>query len=202
MSLLFFYGSAVEPAGVATTLGRELVAGIDYQLGRLRGYERIWNVATDSSKLLPGYKTYLYPDGRPFTGFVTFLNIRARRGRSIDGLLVRVTPEDIYRFDDRERNYRRVLIKDSIDLEDQQSTAQVWTYLGLDAARERYETGVDRGTAVIQRAYQRAVVEAYEIHGPDLRAMYHESTVAPSVPVIDLQRLNLPSLPNSRSKLV
>ena len=52
---LFGYGSLVDPASLARTLGRGDWTIEDFPLARLKGYRRIWGVAMDNRVTIPGY---------------------------------------------------------------------------------------------------------------------------------------------------
>jgi hypothetical protein len=141
---------------------------------RLEGHRRVWGVAMDNRRTLPGYKYYLDPAGGRPEVFVAFLDVVETPGAAIDGLAFAVDDATLAALDDRERNYRRVLI------------GGLWVYVGLPEARRRYARGAADGAAVVPRAYLDGVQAGFAAHGLAF-------DTAPPVPVVDLVRVDLPS---------
>jgi cation transport regulator ChaC len=139
-NFIFGYGSLVNAKNLQIYLNRSLKANFDFNLSSLEGYRRCWNIAMDNQIDLPGYKYYLEKDiGIRPNGFVTFLNIRPSQCESIYGILFRVYDEELQLLDERERNYKRIDVTNSIDAT---LEGRVWTYIGLNEAEQRYLQGV------------------------------------------------------------
>jgi gamma-glutamylcyclotransferase (GGCT)/AIG2-like uncharacterized protein YtfP len=158
---------------------------------RLRDHRRTWNVAMDNSLDLPGYKHYLSDDGatRPAV-FVTFLNVVSAPCSAVNGVLLAVDEEQLRALDRRERNYARI---DVAALLDEPLDGRVWCYVGSAAARERFELGLARGTAIVDGRYRDAVREGFARLGADALAEFDASTDAPRCEVVPLRRVDLPT---------
>jgi hypothetical protein len=157
---------------------------------RLRDHRRSWNVAMDNSVDVPGYKHYLSDDGgsRPDV-FVTFLNVVATRGTAVNGVLLQVEDEQLAALDRRERNYERI---DVGELLDAPVAGRVWCYVGSAAARDRFELGLARGTAIVDQRYRDGVREGFALLGGEALDEFDASTDAPRCGVAPLRRIDLP----------
>lgn len=157
---------------------------------RLREHRRTWNVAMDNTLDLPGYKHYLSDDGssRP-DAFVTFLNVVAAAGCAVNGVLLTVDDERLAALDRRERNYERI---DVAALLDEPVDGRVWCYCGSAPARERFEIGLARGTALVDARYRDAVRAGFAALGAEALAEFDASTDAPGCPIEPLTRVDLP----------
>ena len=162
---------------------------IKSRLCNLRGYRRCWNVAMDNTRDLAAYKYYLDPDtGHRPEIYVTFLNIRPAAGYEINGILFSVTDEELQMLDTRERNYVRKEVAASVDMPKE---GKVWVYQGSEAARERYERGLQNNQAYIQAAYYRYVHACFQQLGQYHAQAYSDSTDTPEVPLRELKRVSL-----------
>jgi hypothetical protein len=169
--LVFGYGSLVS-IGV----GRRAV---------LRGHRRVWGVAMDNRRDLEGYKSYrLRTDGSRPSVFVAFLDIVQDPGADTEGVLVAVDEAALVALDARERNYERIDISTAFD----DRHGRIWTYRGSPAGRARLERGSLERSVVVDRAYLAAVRAGFAAHG--IRA-----DVDPPLPVLDLERRELPKAP-------
>ena len=156
--------------------------------GHLEGYRRRWGVATDNSRTLPGYKYYLTVPGNERPGvFVTFLDLIADPAQTVNGVLIPVTAATLARLDRRERNYERHEVTDQVR---EPIDRPVWTYLGSDDARRRFERGHSEGRAVINAGYHRSVLDGFASLGPQALAAFHASTDAPPCPMVELTRVD------------
>jgi Gamma-glutamyl cyclotransferase, AIG2-like len=157
---------------------------------RLREHRRSWNVAMDNTIDVPGYKHYLSDDGssRPDV-FVTFLNVVAAPGATVNGVLLAVDEDELLALDRRERNYERV---DVGELLDEPIVGRVWCYVGSAAARERFGLGLARGTALVDARYRDAVREGFALLGEQALAEFDASTDAPRCAVAPLRRIDVP----------
>ncbi len=153
----------------------------------LLGHRRAWNVAMDNRRTIPGYKYYVDPDtGERPPVHVTFLNIYPAAEGRVNGIAFPVTAEALDLLDRRERNYDRI---DVTRLLDADLGATVWTYLGSEAARERFAAG----SAVVAQDYFDAVREEFaSVGGLDA---FDRSTDRLTVPLRPLRRVDLPPRP-------
>jgi len=176
---IFGYGSLVLDDGGRGTLAR------------LRGHRRVWGVATDNVRAIPGYKMYLERSSgsRPAV-YVAFVDLERREGSAVSGLVRPVSEEQLEELDRRERNYDRVEVTGQIEGVEQ---GRVWTYRGSAEGRERLRRGLEAGTAVISRDYLEKVLAGFELLGTDERRVFEESSVLGDLPVLDLERIDLPA---------
>jgi cation transport regulator ChaC len=163
----------------------------------LDGFRRTWNIAMDNRVDLPGYKYYRDPDGSRPPVFVTFLNLRPAPGARVNGVVYELTAQELRALDLRERNYERVEVTDHVA---EASAGRVWTYVGRDDARERYETGLTTHRAVVSREYYDEVSLGFASLGAGALDEYTATTDPPACPVRDLERIDLPGATNVRSR--
>ena len=165
--LVFGYGSLLE--------------GGDGRPCRLAGHRRVWGVAMDNRRTIPGYKYFLDPDGGRPAVHVAFLDVVPDGAAAVDGVVLEVP--DVGAVDARERNYARVEVNGELDAD---LGAPVWAYFGIEEARERYARAVAAGTAVVSRAYLEGVRAGFARFG-----LAFETEVP--VPVVDLVRVDVPA---------
>ena len=158
-----------------------LLAAGDGSPCRLAGHRRVWGVAMDNRRTIPGYKYFLDPDGGRPAVHVAFLDVVPDGDGSVAGVAFEVP--DIWAVDARERNYARVEVTAMLDAD---LGAPVWAYSGLPEARERYARAAAGGTAVVSRAYLEGVRAGFAAHG-------WAFDTAPEVPVVDLVRVDVPA---------
>ena len=182
---IFGYGSLVSPTSMATTIGRD-VPTHDVAVAHLDGYGRRWNYG---SLHLRGDWT---PDGVAITqGLVVSLGLIATETESCNGVIVRVTADELAMLDWRERDYERTDVTDRIRLGDDARAERVMTYVPRESAIERYEAARDVGRAGIRQSYWELVAAAFGDLGGDHFERY-EATPAPDVPVVDMTLSMLP----------
>lgn len=157
----------------------------------LCGFARAWGVAMDNRHDLPGYKYYTGPDGARPEVYVSFLDVRAREGASVNGVCLPVDAGRLAELDRRERNYVRVDVSDHVAA----GGARVWTYLGSDAGRERLAAGRAGGRAVIDAGYLRVVQSGFRGLGEDEYRACRTSLDPGDLPVRELTRVALPTRP-------
>jgi gamma-glutamylcyclotransferase (GGCT)/AIG2-like uncharacterized protein YtfP len=156
----------------------------------LPGYRRRWQVAMDNSVDLPGYKYYVdAATGERPAAFVTFVDLAPAPGSSVNGVVFPVDGHALPVLDARERNYERRELTGPLSVE---LDGRVWAYFGRDEARERYERGRAAGTAVVSRRYGDLVRDGFAQLGSEELTRFAASTDDPSVPVRDLERVELP----------
>ncbi len=177
---VFGYASLVLDEG-----GRGTVA-------RLPGYRRVWGVATDNLRAIPGYKLYLSrTDGSRPAVYVAFVDIEPDPSSAVNGLVRHVSKAELELLDLRERNYDRVDVSGQIE----GFQSRVWTYRGSAEGRERLRRGRAEGRAVVSRDYLDKVRAGFAALGPEHERAFAESSCLDDLPVLDLERLDLPPDP-------
>jgi gamma-glutamylcyclotransferase (GGCT)/AIG2-like uncharacterized protein YtfP len=175
---VFAYGSLA-----GELLERGAVAG-------LRGWRRTWGVAADNDHAIPGYKRYLLrADGSAPELFVAFLDVVEDPEHTVNGVVAPVSREELAQLDRRERNYDRVDVTAAID---SPPTGRVWTYVGSAAGRARLAEGVRRGRVALQRDYVESVHGAFRRLGGNEYERFLSSSDLDGLPVLDLERVDLP----------
>lgn len=163
-------------------------------VARLAGLRRVWGVAMDNRRDLPGYKYYTDVGGRRPEVFVAYLDLMAvdpppgDPSSGVNGLCLPVDDAMLEQLDRRERNYARADVSDRV----QANGARVWTYIGRPAARERLAEGRRTGTAVIDAGYVRTVEAGFAGLGDDELATVRTSLEPGELPVVELTRHELP----------
>jgi cation transport regulator ChaC len=176
---VFGYGSLVSPASMATTIGR-VVASRDVAVAHLDGYGRRWNYG--SMHLRGDW----HHDGSTVTqGLVVSLGLVVAGSETCNGVVVRVTADELAQLDWRERDYERTDVTDLTRRDDDRPTERVMTYVPRASAIERYEAARDRRHAGIRRSYWELVSAAFSDLGGDHLDRY-ETTPSPDVPVVDM----------------
>jgi cation transport regulator ChaC len=156
----------------------------------LRGHRRIWGVAADNARAIPGYKQYrLREDGSLPRVFVAFLDVVEHRSCAVNGVVAPVDEAALALLDRRERNYDRV---DVTAIVDTPVEGRVWTYVGSPAGRERLAAGTRDGRAVVCREYVEGVHSAFRELGDAAYAAFLASSELDGLPVLDLDRVDLP----------
>jgi hypothetical protein len=173
-------------------LTRELTA--DGFVADVAGLRRIWGVAMDNRRDLPGYKYYTGVDGRRAEVFVAYLDLVAAdpppadAAAPVNGVCLPVDNAMLKQLDRRERNYERSDVSDRVEA----GGARVWAYIGMAAARERLTEGRRTGTAVIDAGYVRTVEAGFAVVGAGELATVRASLEPGHLPVVELQRHELP----------
>jgi cation transport regulator ChaC len=163
----------------------------DAVLGRLHGYRRYWGVAMNNWEGGEEAKHFLDRDtGERPRIRVAYLDIEPSEGSVVNGVAIPVDAERLRAFDAREINYERVEVTgafESANGEAADAPARVFTYIGLDAARERCRQGAADGDVYVSRDYAASVRLAFERLGADALAEYERSTDPLPFPERDLQ---------------
>lgn len=176
---IFGYGSLVSPASMAGTIGRP-VATEDVAVAHLDGYGRRWNYG--SMHLRGDW----HIDGTAIVqGLVVSLGLTAADDESCNGVIVRVTNDELAQLDWRERDYERTDVTEQIRLEHGGRRGRVMTYVPRPSAIDRYESARDAGRAGIRQSYWELVAAAFQDLGGDHPERY-AATPAPDVPVVDM----------------
>ncbi len=176
---VFGYGSLVSPTSMATTIGRTVVTD-DVAVAHLDGYGRRWNYG--SMHLRGDW----HIDGTHIVqGLVVSLGLTAADDESCNGVIVRVTADELAQLDWRERDYERTDVTEQIRLEHGDPRGRVMTYVPRSSAIERYESARDAGRAGIRQSYWELVAAAFQDLGGDHHERY-TATPSPDVPVVDM----------------
>jgi gamma-glutamylcyclotransferase (GGCT)/AIG2-like uncharacterized protein YtfP len=187
---VFGYGSLTAKPGLIVS--RELKD--EGFVADLAGLSRVWGVAMDNRRDLPGYKYYTAADGRRPDVFVVYLDLvpadSALDGSvaRVNGLCLPVNEATLEQLDRRERNYVRTDVSKRVAA----GGARVWAYVGLAAARERLAEGRRTGTAVIDAGYVRTVETGFAALGEEELASVRLSLAPGDLPVAELTRHELP----------
>jgi cation transport regulator ChaC len=182
---VFGYGSLVSPASMAATIGRTVEAA-DIAVAHLDGYGRRWNYG--SLHLRGDWQR----DGvRVEQGLVVSLGLVEADTETCNGVIVRVSAEELAALDWRERDYERTDVTDLIRIDDDRRAPTVATYVPRPSAVERYEAARDRQRAGIRLSYWELVSAAFGQLGDDHLGRY-AATPAPDVPVVDMTLSMLP----------
>jgi len=161
-------------------------------VARLPGHRRVWGVATDNLRAIPGYKMYLLrADGTRPAVYVAFIDLEPDPASTVNGLARPVSADELRLLDLRERNYDRVEVTGRIEGVD----GPVWTYVGSDAGRARLRRGRAEGRVVVSRDYLAKVRAGFAGLGPDAEREFARSSSLDGLPVWDLERLDLPPDP-------
>jgi dephospho-CoA kinase len=164
---------------MATTIGRP-VPDDDMVIAHLDGYGRRWNYG---SLHLRG--DWRHDSTSVTRGLVVSLGLVAADDESCNGVIVRVTADELAMLDWRERDYERTDVTGMIRREDGVGPDRVVTYVPRPSAIERYETARDRCRAGIRQSYWAMVHDAFAHLGGDHLQRY-EATPSPDVPVVDM----------------
>jgi hypothetical protein len=154
----------------------------------LRDTRRVWGVAMDNTRDIPGYKHYcLRRDGSRPEVCVAFLDLAPAAGEAINGICLAVTPGKLAALDERERNYVRVDVTDRLD---PAPPGRTWVYVGREASRARLRRARARSRAVVSREYRDRVVSGFAALGRDALERFWRSTEMDGLPVVDLVRVD------------
>lgn len=175
MALVFAYGSLVDRASAARTLGEPI--GFEAPV-TLRGWRRRWTTVRDN---LASEKTFAPAEGgEPFPHCLALNLEPAGGGPGLNGALLRLSARQVDRLDVREMRYERVEVGATIEALDP-GDEPVIAYVAK--ARHRAERPPDG--AVILASYLRAVESAFAGLGRDQLRAFRASTDPPPVDVVE-----------------
>ena len=149
--------------------------------GRLRGFRRTWGVAMDNWEGGDTVKHFLDPEtGERPRIRVAYLDVEPSEGRTVNGVVIPVDEERLAQLDSREINYSRVDVtrafEPSVPGPAPPAPGRVFTYVGLDAARERCRRGVADGNVFVSRDYLVTVRSAFERLAPEALTEFDRTT--------------------------
>lgn len=179
---MFGYGSLVSSASMASTIGRSVTAG-DVLVAQLDGYERRWNYGSQHQR-----GDWHHGGVSVSRGVVVALGLAVVGDASCNGVIVRVSDDELALLDRRERDYDRTDVTDKIRVDHGSPDGRIVTYVPRAAAVERYEAARDRGRAAVARSYWGLVADAFAALGAQHLERY-ATTPAPDVPVVDMSLL-------------
>jgi cation transport regulator ChaC len=158
------------------------------QQAELRGTRRVWGVAMDNTRDIPGYKHYRRRrDGSRPEVCVAFLDLEPAEGEAVNGICLAATPERLAALDRRERNYVRVDVTDRLE---PRPPGRTWAYVGRPESRARLRRARARSRAVVSREYRDHVLRGFAALGRDALAGFRRSTELEGLPVVDLVRVD------------
>lgn len=184
---VFGYGSLVSPASLATTIGR-VVDPPDVAVATLSGFGRRWNYGAKHVRAEWTHEGVAVSDG-----VMVALGLESSPAESCNGVLVRVTEDDLRRLDRRERDYDRTDVTERVTVTEpvagiataSPTGVRFVTYVPRRSAVDRYEIARDVGRAAIRQSYWDLVREAFTVLGGDHAARYAD-TPAPDVPIVEM----------------
>jgi len=154
--------------------------------GRLRGFRRRWGVAMNNWEGGEDAKHWLDREsGERLRIRVAYLDIYEQAGSAVNGLALPVDRERLAELDAREINYRRIDVTGAFE---GGVAGRVFTYIGLDAARERCRQGIADGNVFVSRDYAAAVRAAFGRLAPSGLPEFDRTTDPLPFPEKDLLR--------------
>lgn len=176
------YGSLVSAESFGATLGRELRLGTDLLPAEVAGYQRRWNYGIRGRS---GWWTD--DDGVEHERTIVALGVVPAPDEAVNGVVVRLSDQELVLLDRRERHYDRVDVTSSTTAPDEVD-GPIVTYVPQAEAIEHYASARDRGVAAIERRYWNLVERAFAALGPGQLQRFRATTPAPDVPVLDIVR--------------
>jgi cation transport regulator ChaC len=179
---VFGYGSLVSPESFAETVGRPLQPGVDFHEATLTGYGRRWNYGVQ-------HTVGRHVDSPHIDRTIVALGIVPASGEAVNGVVGRVDERELAALDRRERHYDRVDVTRRVTVATSTPHSQpIVVYVPRGEAIAHYEVARDLGLAAIEQRYWDLVDQAFAALGEAAHARYLETTPAPDVPVLPLDR--------------
>jgi hypothetical protein len=173
---LFAYGSLVNRASVAQTLGAAAGPPIPAEL---TGWHRRWSLARDN---VNSEKTFARADDGTVPPYVLALNLEPAPDRvdGPNGALIELDEEALARLDLRELRYERFEVTGQLG-----AAGEAFDRVVAYKARPENFAKKPPAGAVILAPYLNAVEAAFEALAPDALARWRETTAPPPVEVIE-----------------
>lgn len=176
---VFGYGSLVSLASLGRTLQRQPVLGVDVFAATLDGYQRRWNYAISKAR------------GRDRAGrlwTLIALGLAVDATARVNGVVARVSVEELEHLDRRESRYDRVDVTQLIDADAALGIdASVVTYVPRPAAIAAMQAAGEARQAAIERRYWDLVLDAFDNLGQ--RDEFLATTPASEFPILELERV-------------
>jgi hypothetical protein len=153
--------------------------------GRLLGFRRHWGVAMNNWEGGDAVKHFLDRESgeRPRIR-VAYLDVERRDGRTVNGVAIPMDAERLAVLDAREINYARIEVSAAFA---PGVSRPVYTYAGLEAARERCRRGSAEGNVFVSSDYAGSVRRAFERLEPGALAEFDRGTDPLPFPERDLR---------------
>jgi hypothetical protein len=174
---VFGYGSLVDAASAARTLGRPVG---EIRAARASGWHRRWSLLRDN---LRSEKTFAIAPGGEVPPFVLGLNLEPAAGEEPagpNGGLVEVTEAELERLDRRELRYDRIDLTAAVG----PAGSDFDLVIAYRAKAGNHAPEPPPG-AVILSSYLRALDAAFDSLGEGERGLFHATTEPPPVPIVD-----------------
>jgi len=179
---VFGYGSLVSPASLARTVERAVPRDEGFLAAYLGGYGRRWNYGSVYQR-----GNWDGPHGRVESGVVVSLGLAIAETERSNGVIVRVSEDELALLDWRERDYDQTDVTDRVDAENGSFGGRVFTFVPRPSAIERYERHRDGGRAAIATRYVDLVEAAFTELGDHHLDEYVSATPEPDVPVVPME---------------
>jgi cation transport regulator ChaC len=177
---VFGYGSLVSSESMARTIGRVVEPHEGWLAAHLHGFGRRWNYGSKRQRA-----DWHAPHGFVESGVVVCLGIEAAAGERCNGVVVRVSDEELAALDRRESDYERTDVSDLVAIERGAVDGRVVTYVPRPSAIERYLTARLERRAAVRRSYVDLVRDAFHRLGEHHLDEYTRATPDPDVPIVD-----------------
>jgi cation transport regulator ChaC len=176
---VFAYGSLVDPASAAETLGRPVAGAWP---ARLNGWRRAFTVMRDNRAC---EKTFARAADGWIPRWIVGLNLDRETGTSgPNGMLLELDAEGLARLDRRELRYRRAEVGKSVEAAT--GAPHFDRVIAYVAAPGHHVPEPPPDGAVIA-SYVRTVETAFAALGAEALAEYRRTTVPPPVEVIEAE---------------
>jgi cation transport regulator ChaC len=160
---VFGYGSLMNRRSIQKTVSRE-VSRDELQPAVLRDFVRKWD-------LVEWIKFVDDPSGSIVPA--VFLDVASQPGRTVNGILLTLTEQELAKMDGREKNYDRVNVSPLVE---PHVSRDVFTYIGKEI-----HTRPPAGSCVPAN-YEALVLAGVHEWGPVFEAQYHQSTLPQDFP--------------------
>ncbi len=169
---IFGYGSLLDLNSMKSALGRHIDR--DHLLsGTVIGYQRKWS-AVEIVKL----------DNSNINIRAVFLDIQRRKNSKTNGVLIKVSENEINRLQRREKNYNCIDISDDIKIYNENNLCgQVYTFTSKKEFRLRPDS--TENDNFVMSHYEEKVLHAARCMGTEFYAEYIETTASHSFKKID-----------------
>jgi cation transport regulator ChaC len=153
--------------------------------GRLHGFRRHWGAAMNNWEGGDRVKHFVDSEtGERPRLRIAYLDIYEQADSAVNGVALPVDATRLDALDAREVNYARVDVSEACE---PALSGRVFTYVGLDGARERCRQGAADGNVVVSRDYHSSVRRAFANIAPGALAEFDRTTDRLPFPERNLQ---------------